>query len=251
MWLALPVACDWRWLRGRDDSPWYPTLRLFRQRQWGDWDDVFRRIADAVQERLSASSARSIVVETSAGEFIDKLSILEIKHERIGDEGQRANVLRELEALRAVYGRLVAETEEVRRLKEELREVNELLWRTEDDIRLCEREGDFGPRFVELARSVYQQNDRRAALKRALTRAWLAVEGGEGVRILRSGQRRNLKCRSRMQREGGRCRRLQRGRVQTVARRPGKSLRAEIVLDMGLQAHSNHQKGRTRFGDRC
>ncbi|MGO9597639.1 MAG: tetratricopeptide repeat protein [Isosphaeraceae bacterium] len=45
IWVALPYAADWRWMPGRDDTPWYPTMRLFRQRRWGDWDEVFARIA--------------------------------------------------------------------------------------------------------------------------------------------------------------------------------------------------------------
>lgn len=49
-WVALPSEADWRWSPGRDDSPWYPTLRLFRQARWGDWDDVFARIAAALDE---------------------------------------------------------------------------------------------------------------------------------------------------------------------------------------------------------
>ena len=49
-WVALPFEADWRWLSGREDSPWYPTIRLFRQRRWGDWDDVFARITAALDE---------------------------------------------------------------------------------------------------------------------------------------------------------------------------------------------------------
>ncbi len=45
VWVALPFAADWRWMSGRDDSPWYPTMKLFRQRRWGEWDEVFERIA--------------------------------------------------------------------------------------------------------------------------------------------------------------------------------------------------------------
>jgi tetratricopeptide (TPR) repeat protein len=51
-WVALPLGPDWRWLERREDSPWYPTLRLFRQQKWGDWDEVFARIADALAMRL-------------------------------------------------------------------------------------------------------------------------------------------------------------------------------------------------------
>ncbi|MHB1560332.1 MAG: tetratricopeptide repeat protein [Isosphaeraceae bacterium] len=50
VWVALPFAADWRWIPRRDDNPWYPTMRLFRQRDWGDWDDVFARMAAALGE---------------------------------------------------------------------------------------------------------------------------------------------------------------------------------------------------------
>jgi hypothetical protein len=53
VFLALPRAGDWRWLLGRDDSPWYPTLRLFRQTTSGDWSDVIARMAQAVAQRLA------------------------------------------------------------------------------------------------------------------------------------------------------------------------------------------------------
>src|SRR5207249_8886158 len=53
-WVALPAVPDWRWLLGRDDSPWYPSLRLFRQERPGDWDPVFRRLAEALGQPLDA-----------------------------------------------------------------------------------------------------------------------------------------------------------------------------------------------------
>ena len=52
VWVALPFAPDWRWLMDRDDSPWYPTMRLFRQKRWGDWDEVFGRITEEVKKLL-------------------------------------------------------------------------------------------------------------------------------------------------------------------------------------------------------
>jgi hypothetical protein len=55
-WVALSAAANWRWLQGREDSPWYPTLRLFRQSQPGDWDGVFRRMADALHKQLPGAS---------------------------------------------------------------------------------------------------------------------------------------------------------------------------------------------------
>ena len=56
VWLALPYACDWRWMRERSDSPWYPTMRLFRQQQWGDWCGVFARIADELTTRAKRAA---------------------------------------------------------------------------------------------------------------------------------------------------------------------------------------------------
>jgi FkbM family methyltransferase len=58
VWVALPYAPDWRWLLDREDSPWYPSMRLFRQQSSGDWDDVFRRMASALCERLSVEMPR-------------------------------------------------------------------------------------------------------------------------------------------------------------------------------------------------
>ena len=57
VWVALQFSPDWRWLLGRDDSPWYPTMRLFRQTTFGEWPDVFERIANAVQARRSETTA--------------------------------------------------------------------------------------------------------------------------------------------------------------------------------------------------
>jgi ADP-heptose:LPS heptosyltransferase len=54
VWVALPFAPDWRWLLDRCDSPWYPTMRLFRQKQRGNWHDVFEEITKALCERLRA-----------------------------------------------------------------------------------------------------------------------------------------------------------------------------------------------------
>lgn len=106
-------------------------------------------------------------VPVSWGELIDKLTILTIKHARIADEAARANVARERAVLETVAAPALARSG-VTTLVAELTQVNEALWATEDDIRLCEARGDFGAEFVRLARAVYHTNDRRAALKRAL-----------------------------------------------------------------------------------
>lgn len=166
-WVALPLAPDWRWLVEREDTPWYPSVRLFRQTRLGDWDDVFARIAAEVGGlRSRPPAAPPITAETSAGELIDKITILEIKRQRLADEAKRRNVAAELAVLTAARDAALRPSGELAALAAELKEVNERLWEAEDELRLCEEAQDFGERFVALARSVYQQNDRRAALKR-------------------------------------------------------------------------------------
>ena len=109
-----------------------------------------------------------LLVPISVGELFDKISILEIKAEAIADPAQHANVMRELAALDAVRGREIVAAPELEALYAELQSVNRALWRIEDDIRAVERAGQFDDRFIELARSVYRTNDRRAVVKRRI-----------------------------------------------------------------------------------
>jgi hypothetical protein len=112
--------------------------------------------------------AKPILVEIAPGELIDKITILQIKSERIADVDKLRNVRVELEVLETARDGAMAATGELSALTAQLKQVNEALWEIEDGIRDCERERDFGPKFVELARSVYHSNDRRAALKRQI-----------------------------------------------------------------------------------
>jgi len=114
------------------------------------------------------SAPRPILVEIAPGELIDRITILEIKAERIADPDKLGNIRRELAVLVSARDGAVASSDAIAKLTADLKSVNEALWTIEDDIRACERAGDFGPRFVELARSVYKSNDCRAALKRAI-----------------------------------------------------------------------------------
>ena len=107
-------------------------------------------------------------VEVSPGELIDKITILEIKAERIADPDKLANIHRELRSLTATRKEALDTSPELDGFTAELRRINEQLWEIEDDIRDCERNGDFGERFIELARAVYRTNDRRAAAKRKI-----------------------------------------------------------------------------------
>lgn len=103
----------------------------------------------------------------SWGELLDKITILEIKRERIGRPEARRNVETELRVLSEVAEPVLA-TRGVDRLLARLRSVNEELWEIEDAIRECEAEGEFGDDFIALARAVYITNDERARIKREL-----------------------------------------------------------------------------------
>ena len=109
-----------------------------------------------------------VSVEVSPGELIDKITILKIKLERIEDADKLANVKLEWETLCAARDGAFKPSDELERLSAELKEANERLWQTENDIRDCERNKDFGDAFVELARGVYITNDKRARLKREI-----------------------------------------------------------------------------------
>ncbi len=109
-----------------------------------------------------------LVAEISAGELIDKITILEVKLDQISDEAKRANIAREYAALIGVLQREIDDTEDLVRLRRELKAVNAELWSIEDDIRAQEKARTFGAEFIALARAVYRTNDSRAALKREI-----------------------------------------------------------------------------------
>ena len=104
------------------------------------------------------------VVQVSVGEAIDKITILEIKAERITDPAKLQNVKTELNALRPIE----AEYSEVAFYKKRLKAINESLWDIEDAIRVRERDQSFGEEFIDLARSVYFTNDKRAEIKKQI-----------------------------------------------------------------------------------
>jgi glycosyltransferase involved in cell wall biosynthesis/tetratricopeptide (TPR) repeat protein len=159
----------------REDTPWYPTARLFRQSRADDWDEVLARVAAALA-LLANNGRRDPIPQTdgalsapvSFGELIDKITILRIKSERIADPGKLANVRRELDLLTEVRRHSACNAHDIREFERELERVNQQLWDIEERIRDCERRADFGPEFVDLARAVYKTNDRRAELKRRI-----------------------------------------------------------------------------------
>ena len=108
----------------------------------------------------------TISIPISPGELLDKLTILEIKLERIKDKEKLTNVSYEYDSLKTIVQRDISQSSKLKTLYQELKLINETLWDIEDDIRDCERDQDFSDTFVQLARSVYITNDKRASLKK-------------------------------------------------------------------------------------
>ena len=109
-----------------------------------------------------------LLVPVSPGELIDKISILEIKSQRMSDPEKLHNVRTELTMLNETWSASEYSSADISAQWDGLREVNGKLWDIEDRIRDKEREGVFDPGFIELARSVYFTNDERAALKKSI-----------------------------------------------------------------------------------
>jgi chromosome segregation ATPase len=110
----------------------------------------------------------SPVVPVSWGELLDKVTILEIKSERLSSEAARDNVRRELAQLRVYSDEAESLHPDIAALKDQLRQVNETLWQIEDDIREKEAQKSFDAQFTALARAVYHKNDERGRIKQKI-----------------------------------------------------------------------------------
>ena len=181
-WLLLHKVPDWRWGLEGDTTFWYPSMRLFRQTERGNWHGVMKRVAEALKDHFSDRSKpvkptvasqtsikpqliQDILCPISLGELVDKITILQIKSQHLQGTALE-NVETELDALKTTLNNLQLNIDDT--LIERLKKVNQDLWEIEDDIRDQERQNNFGETFIRLARSVYQQNDRRAAIKRQI-----------------------------------------------------------------------------------
>ncbi len=109
-----------------------------------------------------------ILVPTSPGELVDKLTILRLKTEQIDDPEKLANVRHEQQVLTQIADKALPRNATLAALWDELYRINGDLWVIEDDIRACEGRGDFGPAFIALARAVYVTNDERSAVKKQI-----------------------------------------------------------------------------------
>jgi len=182
-WVILGKVPDWRWQLHGTTSPWYPTLRLYRQQHLRDWASVIAQIAtdlrtwcdttpipahaasDADSSRTAPASPE-LLIPVGPGELFDKITILELKARRIQSEEKRRVVQVELSRLNAIRDEVFPDlAPKVILSIRALHEVNGRLWDVEDALRRHEMQQDFGASFIHYARSVYELNDRRAALK--------------------------------------------------------------------------------------
>ena len=107
----------------------------------------------------------TILVEVSVGELLDKISILEIKKEKIKDSEKLKFINDEYEVLKDQLDKNVKSDEKIDKLFQSLKEINTKLWVIEDDKRLCEKNSDFSEKFIKLSRDVHFLNDDRAKIK--------------------------------------------------------------------------------------
>ena len=106
-----------------------------------------------------------VLSEISPGELLDKISILEIKLEKVKDKDRQKRIKNEYDILKKVQNSSIEMSDKIKDLYRSVSNVNIKLWNIEDKIRICEQNKDFGKNFIELARGVYFNNDKRAKLK--------------------------------------------------------------------------------------
>ena len=116
------------------------------------------------------NKSKKILTEISAGELLDKISILEIKLDKIKDKESLIEVNKEYESLKKTKNSNIQITTDINNLSNQLKEINLKLWTIEDKKRICEKNHDFGKTFIELARNVYLNNDKRAKIKSDINR---------------------------------------------------------------------------------
>jgi len=111
------------------------------------------------------NKSKKIQSEISAGELLDKISILEIKIDKIKDKDNQIEINKEYKILKETKDLNIKTTVKIKSLFSELKKINLNLWYIEDKIRICEKNKDFGESFIDLARNVYLNNDKRAKIK--------------------------------------------------------------------------------------
>jgi Flp pilus assembly protein TadD len=171
VWVALPFPPDWRWLLEREDSPWYPTLRLFRQTTPGDWQDVFARITEALKQQLATHpEAPKRTLAGSPGELLERIAALEVRRTRATTDAERRQFSAELAALEEACKGGLEPSRELTRLRRELLSVREQLHQVEDQFRAWVAGNVFGTNAMELARTLLSLTERSTALRQEMDR---------------------------------------------------------------------------------
>jgi len=111
------------------------------------------------------NKSTKVLSEISPGELLDKISILEIKLEKIKDKNSQEKIKIEYKILKKIQNSSIEMSDKIKDLYRSVSDVNIKLWDIEDKLRICEQNKDFGKNFIELARGVYFNNDKRAKLK--------------------------------------------------------------------------------------
>jgi len=112
-----------------------------------------------------ANKSKKILSEISAGELLDKISILEIKVKKIRDKNNKKEVNKEYKILKKIQNSSIQLDSKIKKLFNSIKKINIKLWNVEDQLRVCEKNKDFGKNFIKLARNVYFNNDKRAKIK--------------------------------------------------------------------------------------
>tara|TARA_B100001123_G_scaffold119291_1_gene138874 strand:- start:399 stop:791 length:393 start_codon:yes stop_codon:yes gene_type:complete len=111
------------------------------------------------------NKSKKILTEISAGELLDKITILEIKLNNIKDKEKLVEINKEYKSLEETKKSNIDITEKLQKLINELKDINLKLWNIEEEKRICEKNADFGKNFIQLSRNVYLNNDKRAKIK--------------------------------------------------------------------------------------
>ena len=111
------------------------------------------------------NKSKKILTEISAGELLDKISILEIKLDKIKDKEKLIEINKEYKSLEETKKSNIEINENLQKLIDQLKEINLKLWNIEEGKRKCEKNSDFGNNFIQLSRNVYKNNDKRAKIK--------------------------------------------------------------------------------------
>jgi hypothetical protein len=161
-WFHLKTSCSNEWIANRQ---FRASLAFYKE----VGEEVGRMEQRNSCPRFWPDPA-ALTIPVSAGELLDKITILTIKRQRVRDDRKRSAAARELDVLEqaATHVRVADEAGEIAALASGLEKINGALWDVEDALRAMERDGDFGAAFVEAARSVYRLNDERARLKNAI-----------------------------------------------------------------------------------